>query len=387
MGSPHQASGLRRLTSLARLGLPGIGAGLLALAAALATGNALSASTTPRPSDAICIKRCAGRQQVAVGGMVRITGSRLDDVTEVDFPGSSGYLQSAPAVARRHLVEVRVPEGTRTGRPRVADSDGHGIGVPEILRIVPAGRLPAPGSFGLLGARVRPRRAFVDGERSVVLRYRFRARADVDVRVKLVRAGRVARRWIQRNRLPYVAHRLRWDGMRSAGHAAPRGRYRFKLTRPGHRAHSAHGFRLEDGKFPVRGPHGYGGPMQRFGAPRTGGRTHQGQDVFASCGTPVVAARGGRVQARGWDRELYGNWVVIDGRGTRRDYRSAHLRHPASVHHGKRVRTGERIGRVGKTGNARHVGCMLHFEVWPSGWPRGSPVDPLRMLKRWDRRS
>jgi murein DD-endopeptidase MepM/ murein hydrolase activator NlpD len=99
----------------------------------------------------------------------------------------------------------------------------------------------------------------------------------------------------------------------------------------------------------------------------------------------VVAARGGRVQARGFDPVLYGNWVVIDGRGAKADHRYAHLRHPAAVRDGDRVRTGQTIGRIGKTGNARHVGCMLHFELWPSGWERRHPVDPLPLLRRWDR--
>ena len=67
---------------------------------------------------------------------------------------------------------------------------------------------------------------------------------------------------------------------------------------------------------------------------------------------------------------------MIDGRGTRTDHRYAHFIRPASVHDGERVRTGERIGRIGKTGNARTVGCMLHFEAWPSGWHRGGPVGP-----------
>ena len=82
---------------------------------------------------------------------------------------------------------------------------------------------------------------------------------------------------------------------------------------------------------------------------------------------------------------LYGNWVVIDGRGTKADYRYAHLKRSASVHDGERVRTGQRIGRIGRTGNARTVGCMLHFEVWPSGWNRRHPIDPLPILRQWDR--
>jgi murein DD-endopeptidase MepM/ murein hydrolase activator NlpD len=100
-----------------------------------------------------------------------------------------------------------------------------------------------------------------------------------------------------------------------------------------------------------------------------------------------VAAVGGRVQARGYDSVLYGNWLVIDGRGTTTDYRYAHLIAPTPLHTGERVSTGQTVGRVGKTGNARTVGCMLHLEIWPHGWEHGSPIDPLPFLTRWDRYS
>ncbi len=267
----------------------------------------------------------------------------------------------------------------------MVDSGGRRYPAGHSLRIVPARRLPAPGEFKLLHAGVRPAKAFFDGKRKATLTYRFRARAAAGVHVMLQRHDRVVRSWMMPRQLPYRAHRLRWDAMLPHARAAARGSYHFELRRPGHRAHATGSFHLYDGKFPVRGRHGYGGPVQRFGAARTGGRVHQGQDVFAPCGTPVGAGRGGRVQARGFDPVLYGNWVVIDGRGTKTDYRYAHFRHPASVRDGERVRTGERIGRIGKTGNARHVGCMLHFEVWPSGWNKGRPVDPLPILRRWDR--
>jgi murein DD-endopeptidase MepM/ murein hydrolase activator NlpD len=111
---------------------------------------------------------------------------------------------------------------------------------------------------------------------------------------------------------------------------------------------------------------------------------HQGQDVLSPCGTQEVAAGGGRVAAAGYDPELYGYWLVIDGRGTDADYRYAHLEAPTPLHAGDSVRTGAAIGRVGRTGNARTVGCMLHFEEWPAGWLHGTPVDPLPNLLRWD---
>jgi murein DD-endopeptidase MepM/ murein hydrolase activator NlpD len=53
------------------------------------------------------------------------------------------------------------------------------------------------------------------------------------------------------------------------------------------------------------------------------------------------------------------------------------------LHRGDRVWGGERIGAVGKTGNAITIGCHLHFEIHV----RGVPVDPLPSLERWDRYS
>ena len=51
---------------------------------------------------------------------------------------------------------------------------------------------------------------------------------------------------------------------------------------------------------------------------------------------------------------------------------------PSPLGDGDRVRTGERIGAVGKTGNASGEGCQLHFELWPHGYRNGAPGDPLR---------
>ena len=131
------------------------------------------------------------------------------------------------------------------------------------------------------------------------------------------------------------------------------------------------------------GPHWTRGPIGEFGAPRTGGRTHEGFDIVAPCGAGVVAARTGRVLRRGFDPVLYGNYLLIHGQGERRGYFYAHMRRPAAVRRGDRVWAGERVGAVGKTGNARTVGCHLHFEIHL----RGRPIDPAPALGRWDRRS
>src|SRR5881396_719559 len=83
--------------------------------------------------------------------------------------------------------------------------------------------------------------------------------------------------------------------------------------------------------FPVRGPHGTRGPVGEFGAPRSGGRTHEGFDVTAACGTKLVSARAGAVLKRSYDPVLDGNFVVIHARGMGHNYLYAHLRRPAIV--------------------------------------------------------
>ena len=137
--------------------------------------------------------------------------------------------------------------------------------------------------------------------------------------------------------------------------------------------------------FPVRGPHDYGGAGARFGAGR-GGRSHRGHDVFARCGTPLVAVRGGRVRYSGY-QSAAGHYVVVDGRSPNWDYVYMHLQAPPRHRKGERVATGERLGEVGESGNAR--GCHLHFELWsaPGWYVGGEPFDPLPYLKAWDRTS
>lgn len=132
-------------------------------------------------------------------------------------------------------------------------------------------------------------------------------------------------------------------------------------------------------KFPVRGKHTYG---DGIGAPRSG-HTHQGQDIFAACGTRLVAARGGKVQARGYQGSA-GYYAVIDGAKSKHDFVYFHMKGPARVSKGQTVATGQKIGKVGESGNAR--GCHLHFEMWSlPGWYEGGHfINPTKHLKYWD---
>jgi murein DD-endopeptidase MepM/ murein hydrolase activator NlpD len=135
--------------------------------------------------------------------------------------------------------------------------------------------------------------------------------------------------------------------------------------------------------FPVQGAHGVRGAIGEFQAPRSGGRIHEGFDVTAACGTPLVAVRNGKVLRSGYDPVLYGWYLLLHGEGEHRSYFYAHMPRPAAVRKGQRVWEGERVGSVGETGNAAGTGCHLHFEIHV----RGIPIDPEPSLRRWDRYS
>jgi murein DD-endopeptidase MepM/ murein hydrolase activator NlpD len=141
-------------------------------------------------------------------------------------------------------------------------------------------------------------------------------------------------------------------------------------------------FDLYDHVFPVRGRHDYGGAGAGFGSGRAG-HSHQGHDVFAGCGTRMVAARGGRVKFEQYHAAA-GHYIVVDGAGTDLDYAYMHLAEPSPFQPGDRVYTGQQIGAVGDSGNAQ--GCHLHFELWgaPGWYDGGEPFDPLPALQAWD---
>ena len=161
------------------------------------------------------------------------------------------------------------------------------------------------------------------------------------------------------------------------------------LRHPGAQTSSRLGFQIvappvtaSSGVFPVQGPYSLGGDGARFGAGRTG-HTHQGQDILAAAGTPVVSPRAGFVAWRAFQRDGAGHYLVVRG-DDRRDYVFMHLLDGSLlVEKGGAVAAGERLAAVGSTG--RSSGPHLHFEIWPGGWyAEGSrPIDPLPDLLAW----
>jgi murein DD-endopeptidase MepM/ murein hydrolase activator NlpD len=136
-----------------------------------------------------------------------------------------------------------------------------------------------------------------------------------------------------------------------------------------------------------RGPAGVvivnpgGGPFQcpvngaftdDWGQPRSGGRPHQGTDIFAPEGTPVVAVAAGSV-SYGNDPTGGGNTATVSANGN--SYSYLHLSGFAGD--ARAVVQGEVVGYVGMTGNAS--GPHLHFEIHtPSG-----PVNPYPTLSQY----
>ena len=131
--------------------------------------------------------------------------------------------------------------------------------------------------------------------------------------------------------------------------------------------------------FPVYGSHNY---TDTFGAFRADTGFHQGNDVFAAAGAPVVAVTSGRLFNVGTLR-ISGNrlWVRSD-KGDCFFY--AHLSAFATdARDGLRVKAGQVVGFVGSTGDAERTPPHLHFEVHPGCGPA---VDPYPFLRAWEGR-
>ena len=104
-------------------------------------------------------------------------------------------------------------------------------------------------------------------------------------------------------------------------------------------------------------------------------RFHQGSDIAAPEGTPVVAAFSGRVEIAGW-LGGYGLMVVIT-HGDTHETRYAHLSE-VFVKPGQEVKQGNVIGLVGSTGMA--TGPHLHFEIWRKMQEGLVAIDPTPQL-------
>jgi murein DD-endopeptidase MepM/ murein hydrolase activator NlpD len=355
-----------------------------------------ASAAAPRPVvDAItCRTGCLGISRATPGSVVRISGEGMATVASVILLGRRGYRDDVTATATPvtpTAVEVTLPANARSGPVRAISATGKRSLQSKMRLVVRATGTRDPGG-PVVEAKVQTRKLLFDGGRKATVSFYVRGVAPVDVAVDVVRASdRIA---VAHFAVPAVApdsvQSVDWDGT-IAGVAQPDGRYVFQVaaaiaggvgaraaqvSAPAPRRES---FWLVHDVFPIAGPHTYG---QGFGVQRTG-HTHEGQDVMADCGLPLVATQAGTVKFAG-SQALAGNYVVLSAADGSADYVYMHLRDPALVKKGDRVVTGQPIGFVGRTGDA--TACHLHFEMWPApGWyTGGSAVDPLPSLKSWD---
>jgi len=369
--------------------------GLLALLgaadSALAGAGGAFASDPARISAVRCLAACAGSDSARAGSVLRVSGRSMGDVERVVFLGGPGDGDNATAVAahrRATSVDVVVPAQAVSGRLRAVNGDGARSAASRATIAIERG---TPGK-GPLDISVVGRQVFYAATRPA--RVDLLARAPLSATVVLVRLADnvLVASWPLGPLVPGVARTVTWDGA-VGGLPQPPGRYEFRVFSdataqaaqagaPAVAPLATGAFDLLDHKFPVRGRHTFGTGIAAFGAQRDG-HVHEGQDVFADCGTPLVAARGGVVKLNQQDPKA-GNYLVIDGAGTDVDYAYMHLRHPSPLRKGAAVMTGQPIGEVGDTGDAD--GCHLHFEMWsgPGWYTGGAPLDPLPYLQAWD---
>ena len=376
-------------------------AGLLAaagLAAALpaaansATGGTFS-SVAPTVTAVECLTSCSGIDVVRPGGTIRLTGRDLGTARTAAFRGRAGSADDVTAPILRRTATtatVAVPAGARTGPLAVINSDGLASAA-RLTVAIDRGAGSAPAGAAV-EAKVATRTVFYAGRRKARLSYVLQGTEPAKISIGLVHvaSGRLVRSWEPGVVAPGTARELVWDGHAKDRSVAPEGRYRFRVvvgSSPAGGARSAVAtaaasqFTFLRHIFPIRGPHDYGTFVNRFG----GGRNHGGQDVLASCGTALVAARGGKVVVAGFESGGGGNTVVIDGAGTNLVYVYYHMRDQPLVRVGQHVWTGQLIGFVGSTGSS--TACHLHLELHRGGqWYDDSRAfDPLPSLKAWDR--
>lgn len=355
-------------------------AGLAALATLGAGAQSAAAAGGPVVSEVDCVRKCTAGEPRG-GSLIEVRGRNLDDVARAYFTGGEKGVADLPGTAgaaSATTVRVRVPWETVSGDFSVGTTSGE-ISRTTTIEIAPipvvaewrcvrscaTGRKPRPGSLlDVSGVRL-------EDVRSVRLLGRRGRGDDVTGRVGSQKFGSF------RLRVPKGARTGSLIAYEADGDRSPRRRIAVGAARvqvaPG---------ATTGGVFPIRGAHDYGNTGSTFGNAR--GRPHQGHDVFAKCGTPLVAAVGGKVRYSGY-QSAAGNYIVIAGADPQQDYVYMHLTSPASYKTGATVETGAQIGTVGESGNAQ--GCHLHFEMWsaPGWYEGGSAFDPLPQLKAWDR--
>jgi len=348
---------------------------------ALAGGDGgIQVPAGPVVKDVTCSVRCLDIRTVAETGRIEITGTSLDGTSAVKFPSADGRLKAEPREVEDRVVTVAVPEGADSGNVTVIDSYGAKAVAPAEIEVVAEDAIAEVEGLEVTKAEATPAKSYFNAREPSEVDYLFEADEAADIRIDVVAdgSGATVDSIVQKDQKPFANHSVTWDGLSASNAIAPNGDYRFRVSPLSGGAGAAARFSYYDHIFPLRAA------RHDFGDGLGAGRGHQGQDVFARCGTKIVAARGGTVQVSAY-HSAAGNYVVVDGRKTGKDYVYMHMEERSLPREGARVKTGDVIGFESDTGRA--TGCHLHFELWSApGWYEGGRVlDPTGPLKKWDR--
>jgi murein DD-endopeptidase MepM/ murein hydrolase activator NlpD len=359
----------------------------------------------PEIKQVACTSGCVRKTRVQNGGAVRLKGRKLSYASKIVFLGSRSRSDDVAVSVNPSSdtkLRVKVPYNARSGpivaqaSPRVKSKPSKPVTIVPAPPPEPTGQLaPAsgPSDPGAPKVETAVNRGtfYYDGAGGIVFTYRVGSVASVVVDLVRLSDGATVQSWTASAVPAGEVQTIRWEG-NAGGVPQPDARYAFRLVATGADGSVARSvpdgeaerdaFELRGNIFPVRATHNFGSTGAQFGAGRSG-HSHQGHDVFAKCGARMVAARGGVIKEKKF-HSAAGNYVVIDAEGSDVDYFYAHLTSPSPLAKGARVRTGQQIGTVGQSGNAR--GCHLHFELWsgPGWYTGGAPFDPLPHLKAWD---
>jgi peptidoglycan LD-endopeptidase LytH len=112
-----------------------------------------------------------------------------------------------------------------------------------------------------------------------------------------------------------------------------------------------------------------------WGAARSGGRRHEGIDIFAKIGTPILSTTEGVIQKISTGG-LGGNAIWVLGPELTRHY-YAHLDKFGRFKVGDRVKMGDKLGTVGDTGNAKGTSPHLHYGIYRAN---GQATNPYNFL-------
>lgn len=132
--------------------------------------------------------------------------------------------------------------------------------------------------------------------------------------------------------------------------------------------------------FPVDDPHDY---IDSWLSPRSGGRQHQGIDIFATAGTNLFAVERGVITNMG-SNSLGGIKLWLYGESGTTYYYAHLLRFAPGITEGMVVEAGDVVGFVGNTGNAATTPSHLHFEIHPNNGPAVNPTPLLRVVDALD---